>query len=95
MNTLVRSTLAALALAIPALASTRPPADDRSVTAAEREFERLEVTAAPGLVPSPVTVRDLEQRIQALETELARVRARDIERLPVLGDADSSHSLWP
>jgi hypothetical protein len=94
MNTVIRSSLVALALTMPAFAATRSPAESRTVTVSEREFARSEVAPTEELISTQPTSRDLTFRIEALELELARVRGEQVERLPVVGDSNS-HPMWP
>jgi hypothetical protein len=94
MNTVIRSSLVALALTMPAFAATRPPAESRTVTVSEREFARSEVAPTEELISTQPTSRELTFRIEALQLELARVRGEQIERLPVVGDSNS-HPMWP
>ncbi len=95
MNTVIRSTLVVLALAMPALAGVNPPPQGRTVTVSEREFARSEVAPTSELsANSQGTRAGIAQQIVELENALARARGVKVESLSVVGDVDS-HPMWP
>ena len=83
MKTVLRSALVVLAFATPVLAAPRPSQVERTDSASVKEQrvgDRAEVTA-----------RELESRIAAIQSELARVRTQVVVSQP---ETDSLH-LWP
>jgi len=90
MNTVVRTALAVVVIALPAVAGPRPSMPDRTeATSSVRETGAPERNVLTAPAPENPT-RALEQRVRALESELARAQAEQLERPPVLGASDLS-----
>jgi len=89
-----RAFLLALALTSPLYAATaeRPSRSDGAFVANETAADVPAVVSQS--VPPSATVRDLQKRVETLETTLQSVRAQELERLQTIGDP-SSHPLWP
>jgi uncharacterized small protein (DUF1192 family) len=83
MKSVLRSALVVLAFATPVLAAPRPSDMERTDSAPVKEQK---VTNS-----AEVNVREIESRIAAIETELARVRTQVVVAQP----ENDSHPLWP
>jgi Flp pilus assembly protein TadB len=90
MKTPVRALLAILAVAGPLHAAPLTISEKGRETAVADRSERVAAEKASAAVTAP----ELQARVEALETELARLQSQELERFQTIGDPDS-HPLWP
>jgi TolA-binding protein len=89
MRTALRSALVVLAFATPVLAAPKPSPEGRTVE--DRAVQSRTVAQPVADRTEEATARDLQTRIAAMETELARLHT---EQAVSRADVDS-HPLWP
>ncbi|HUM10804.1 MAG TPA: hypothetical protein VLT82_07650 [Myxococcaceae bacterium] len=82
MKSILRSALVVLAFATPVLAAPRPSDVERTDSAPVKEQKVTD--------RDEVSIRELQSRIAAIETELARVRTQVVVSEP----ETNSHPLW-